>query len=65
LRQHLLDLAPAALAYLTQRTHRRPQVWIHDVERLHDLLQTHGDAAMRRAFERGLGRPGVVPVCLF
>ena len=30
------------------------RLWIHDVERLHDLLQTHGDAALRRAFERGL-----------
>jgi hypothetical protein len=23
-------------------THRRPQIWIHDVERLHGLLQTDG-----------------------
>jgi transposase len=53
-RQHLLDLGSAALAYLTELTHRRPQLWIHDVERLHDLLQTHGDAALRCAFERGL-----------
>ena len=52
-RQHLLDLGAAALAYLTELTHRRPQMWIHDVERLHDLLQTHGDVALRRAFERG------------
>jgi transposase len=53
-RQHLLDLGAAALAYLTELTHRRPQIWIHDVECLHALLQTHGDAAMRQAFERGL-----------
>ena len=53
-RQDLLDLGSAALAYLTELTHRRPHVWIHDVERLHALLQTHGDAALRRAFERGL-----------
>ena len=53
-RQHLLDLGAAALAYLTELTHRRPQIWIHDVERLHALLQTHGDEALRRAFERGL-----------
>ena len=53
-RQHLLDLGSAALAYLTELTHRRPQLWIHDVERLPDLLQTHCDAALRRAFERGL-----------
>jgi transposase len=53
-RQHLLDLGPAALAYLTELTHRRARTWIHDVERLHALLQTHGDAAMRTAFDRGL-----------
>src|SRR3989442_12546660 len=58
-RQHLLDLGPAALAYLTELTHRRPQIWIHNVERLHDLLQTHGDAALRRAFERGLGEQAI------
>lgn len=58
-RQHLLDLGAAALAYLTELTHRRPQIWIHDVERLHELLQTHGDAAVRRAFERGLAEQAI------
>lgn len=53
-RQHLLDLGPAALAYLTELTHRRPHTWVHDVERLHELLQTYGDAALRTAFARGL-----------
>jgi hypothetical protein len=53
-RQHLLDLGAAALAYLTELTHRRPRTWIPEVERLHALLQTHGEAALRTAFERGL-----------
>jgi hypothetical protein len=53
-RQHLIDLGPAALAYLTELTHRRPQRWIADVEQLHDLLQRHGDAALRAAFDRGV-----------
>jgi transposase len=53
-RQHLLDLGAAALAYLTELTHRRPRTWIPEVERLHALLQTHGEAALRAAFERGL-----------
>jgi hypothetical protein len=53
-RQHLIDLGAAALAYLTELTHRRPRTWIHEVERLHELLQTHGDIALRTAFERGL-----------
>jgi len=53
-RQHLIDLGPAALAYLTELTHRRAHTWVADVERLHDLLQTYGDAALRAAFTRGL-----------
>lgn len=58
-RQHLLDLGSAALAYLTELTHRRPQRWIVDVEQLHDLLQIHGDTALRRAFERGLAEHAI------
>src|SRR5438105_368559 len=53
-RQHLLDLGGAALAYLTELTYRRPRTWIPEVERLHALLQTHGDATVRAAFERGV-----------
>jgi hypothetical protein len=51
-RQHLLDLGTPALLYLTELTHRRPRTWIPEVERLHDFLQTHGEAALRGAFER-------------
>lgn len=58
-RQHLLDLGAAALAYLTELTHRRPQRWIGDVEQLHELLQIHGDAALRHAFERGLAEHAI------
>jgi hypothetical protein len=39
---------------LTDLTHRRPRVWVRDVERLHDLLQQRGEQAVRAAFERGL-----------
>jgi transposase len=53
-RQHLLEIGPAALEYLTELTHRRPRVWVRDVDRLHDLLQHHGEQALRSAFERGL-----------
>jgi transposase len=53
-REHLLELGRAALDYLTELTHRRPRVWIRDVDRLHELLQEHGPDAMRRAFERAL-----------
>jgi hypothetical protein len=58
-RQHLIDLGAAALAYLTELTHRRPRTWIHEVERLHELLQTHGDGALRTAFERGLDEQAI------
>ncbi len=58
-RQHLIDLGPAALAYLTELTHRRTRTWVHDVERLHELLQAHGDAALRAAFSRGLAEQAI------
>ena len=51
---YLIDLGATALAYLTELTYRRPRTWIPEVERLHALLHTHGDAALRTAFERGL-----------
>jgi len=53
-REHLLALGPPALAYLTELTHRRPQVWLRDIDRLHALLATYGDEAMRAAFARGV-----------
>jgi hypothetical protein len=55
-RQHLLELGPAALAYLTELVHRRPYAWAHDVDRLHDLLQAYGPERLRAAFERALAR---------
>ena len=58
-RQHLIDLGAAALAYLTELTHRRPRTWIHEVDRLHALLQTHGDASLRAAFECGLAEQAI------
>lgn len=30
-REHLLKLGPDALAYLSELTHRRPQVWLRDI----------------------------------
>ena len=53
-RQHLLELGPAVHEYLTELTHRRPRIWVRDVERLHAMLQNHGAPATRRAFEQGL-----------
>jgi transposase len=58
-RQHLIDLGAAALAYLTELTHRRPHTWIHDVEHLHALLQQYGEPALRTAFERGLAEQAI------
>jgi len=61
-REHLLALGGPALDYLTlELTHRRPRVWIRDVERLHELLQTHGDAALRATLERALAAGSSAP----
>jgi transposase len=53
-RQHLLELGVSAHIYLTELTHRRPRLWVRDVERLHALLQQHGSPALRSAFEQAL-----------
>lgn len=53
-REHLLEVGRPALDYLTELTHRRPRVWIRDVERLHELLQQHGQGPLCAAFERAL-----------
>ena len=58
-REHLLELGPPALDYLTELTHRRPRIWLRDVDRLHALLATYGADAMRAAFARGLGEQAI------
>lgn len=58
-RQHLLELGPAALAYLTELMHRRPRTWVPEVERLHQLLEHHGDQRVRTAFERGVAEQAI------
>ena len=58
-REHLLELGSSALEYLTELTHRRPRIWLHDVDRLHTLLATYGEAALRAAFGRGLAEQAI------
>src|SRR6266498_1942355 len=58
-REHLLALGSSALDYLTELTHRRPRIWIRDVDRLHELLATYGDVAVRAAFARGLAEQAI------
>jgi transposase len=58
-RQHLLGLGHVALEYLTELTHRRPQVWVRDVDRLHELLQEHGEDVLRAAIARGLAEHAI------
>jgi hypothetical protein len=53
-RQHLLELGPVVHEYLTELTHRRPRLWVRDVEQLHALLQVHGPAATQAGFARAL-----------
>jgi transposase len=57
-RQQLLDLGESAYLYLTEIVHRRPREWVGEVDRLHEILQTHGAEVLRRALEEGL-REGV------
>jgi len=53
-RQQLLELGEPALLYLTEIVHRRPRQWFYDVDRLHDILQSHGPEVLRRALKEGL-----------
>src|SRR6516162_8010448 len=53
-RQQLLELGEPAFLYLTEIVHRRPRQWFYDVDRLHDLLQSHGPDVLRRALQEGL-----------
>jgi hypothetical protein len=50
-RQQVLNLGAPALALLTHITHREPRQSSRRVEQLYDLLEQHGDAAMRVAVE--------------
>lgn len=58
-REHLVGLGEPALAYITELVHRRPKIWIRDVDQLHDLLERYGDDALRAAFEIGLTRGAI------
>ena len=58
-REHLLELGPPALDYLTELTHRRPRIWLRDVDRLHTLLATYGEAALRAALTRGVAEQAI------
>jgi hypothetical protein len=53
-RQQLLELGEPAIRYLTEIVHRRPGQWFEDVDRLHQILQSHGPEVLRRAMEEGL-----------
>jgi transposase len=53
-RQQLLELGEPAIRYLTEIVHRRPRQWFEDVDRLHQILQSHGPDVLRHAMEEGL-----------
>ena len=53
-REHLVGLGQPVLAYITELVHRRPKIWIRDVDRMHELLELHGDNAMCAACECGI-----------
>ncbi len=55
-RQQILDLGETALLYLTEVVHRRPREWVRDVDRLYDILQGHGEQALRNAMQEAMSR---------
>ena len=58
LRFAISENSRASLAYITELVHRRPKIWIRDIDRMHDMLERHTDDAMRAACERGLAERG-------
>lgn len=63
-REQLLQLGPAALALLTDITHREPKLASRRVEELYAMLETHGDDALRAAITHAVeaGRTSVAGV---
>jgi transposase len=53
-REQIISLGTAAHDYMTELVHRRPQLWMRDVDVLHELLLCHGDEMMAEAFARAL-----------
>jgi hypothetical protein len=53
MRQHLLELDPVMLDYLTELVHRRGHGgWTRDIELMHALLEMHGPTEIVRAVRR-------------
>ena len=55
-REHLLELGTPALDYITELVHRRPLAWVHEVDRLHEYLQTSGAHRLCLAFAEAVAR---------
>lgn len=55
-RQQLLNLGSAALALLTEITHRAPKLSSQRVEELYELLEHHGDDVLHDAIEIAVKR---------
>jgi len=53
-REHILALGESACLYLTEIVHRRERTWMRDVDTMHELLQLHGEPAMRAAIDAAL-----------
>lgn len=53
-REHILALGDSARLYLTEIVHRRQRTWMRDVDTMHELLELHGEEAMRTAIDAAL-----------
>jgi hypothetical protein len=51
-REHLIRLGQPRARVHHRVVHRRPKIWIRDVDRMHELLERHGDNAMCAACDR-------------
>jgi len=53
-RQHLFALGNEAVDFITELVHRREQRWKRDINVMHELLDLHGEHAMRAAISTAL-----------
>ena len=58
MREDILELGDIALTLLDEVVHQRPRGWLHDVQILHGLLQTHGEGPLRLAIHMAVAERG-------
>ena len=54
-REQILGLGKVAFEDVTELVYRKPKTWSADVDAIYELMQLHGDGAVREAMEIALG----------